>query len=121
MDKALVHPTWAPHIKRQYFLKLRRANEHPGRSEGVILLHLQIGNPRVDVWLGVLEDLAVDLLLGTSFMDRYVRDSFSLERKRVPWRSRPFYILTQSAKAINAISFADHEYAIAPGTRHTTT
>lgn len=70
INKFFVHPTWAPHVKCQDFVKLRRAIKQPIRSEVVVLFELQIGNLRIHVWFGVIEDLVVDLHLGTSFVDR---------------------------------------------------
>lgn len=37
---------------------------------------------------GVVENLEVDILLETSFMDQYIRGIFSGERKPVPWHSK---------------------------------
>lgn len=65
-----------PGVTRQDFLKLRSANIQPVRSEGVIQLYLQTGDLDIRVWFRVVEDLAVDILLGTSFIDRNIQGMF---------------------------------------------
>lgn len=66
------------------------------------------------MWLGVVERFAVDPLLNTSFIDRYVQGIFLTERKLVQRHSRTVDILTQSPKTSSAVPFADHQYVKAP-------
>lgn len=68
---SFVQPTWASRVIFYNFLKLRFVNKKPVRTEGIILSHFEIGNLRIRVWFGVVKDLVVNVLLGTSFMDRY--------------------------------------------------
>lgn len=80
-------------IKRQNFLKLKSAIKQPFSSGGVILSPLQVSNLRIHVRLGFVDSLAVDLLLGASFIDKYVRGFFSTERKLLPWQLQPVDII----------------------------
>lgn len=66
------------------------------------------------MWFKVVEDLAVDDLQGTLFIDWYVHYNVLSKQKLIPWHSQPVDILTKSLKASNAISFADHQYATSP-------
>lgn len=46
-----------------------------------MLLHVQVEDVEVRVWLGVVKELSVDKLVGTSFIIGYVRDTFSYVRR----------------------------------------
>lgn len=46
-------------------------------SYGTILLHVRIGELRVRAWLGMIDNLAVELLLGTTSMNWYIGPVFS--------------------------------------------
>lgn len=76
INKSFINPTWAPCVKRRDSLNLRSANKKPISLEEVIQVNLQIDNLRKIVWIGVVDDFVVDLLMGTSFFDRYVQDIF---------------------------------------------
>lgn len=76
INKSFVHQTWAPHVKCQDFLKLRAANEQPIRSDGFLLSHFQIDDLRIHLWFGVVEDIAVYFLMGTSFIDQNLQVVF---------------------------------------------
>lgn len=89
IKKSFVNQNWVPRVKRRGFLKLRSANKQSIRSERDILLLLQIGDLRIYLWFKVVKDLTIDLLLGTSFIHRYVRGTFISKSKLVPWLLRP--------------------------------
>lgn len=44
-------------------------------------------------WLGTLQNSAVDIFLGTSYIDQCIRHALTVERKIVPVDSRPVVIL----------------------------
>lgn len=54
-----------------------------------IFLHLGIGDCHVRVPFGVVENLAVPVLLGASSIDQFVEDTFTAEQKIAPsfWTS----------------------------------
>lgn len=120
IDESFVHPPWALRVKHRDFPNLRSANQQPIKSEGVILLHLQIGDLRIRVWFGVDGDFVDESQLGISFFHRFFQGIIPAEWKLVPWHSLSVNILTHSSKTRNAVSFADHGYATAPvgKTRH---
>lgn len=109
----LVHLTLRTPLLASRFLKHWSANKRPTRSESFIPFHFQIVDLSIRVWFGVVTSVAVDLLLGTSFIHRYVQEKFPSERKLVPWHSRPVDILPQSLMTSNTVLFVDHEYATA--------
>lgn len=68
------------------------------KSESVILLHQHIGNLSINVWFGAVEDLGVELLLGTSFIDEHVQGVFPEEYMLVAWYSRFVNTLMQTSE-----------------------
>lgn len=81
-----------------------RAMKHPGLTaatnqsvsvDGVILLHVLLGELPVKVFFSVVTHLGVPLLLGTSFIDRFVRGIYPQVRKVVSFHP------TQTPSSIN--------------------
>lgn len=66
----------------------------------IVLLHLYIGDLEVCAWFGAVEILAVSVLLGTSFIDRFIKVIFPGERKIVPHYSKPVAILASFANIV---------------------
>lgn len=64
--------------------------------DGTILLYLRLGDLRVHVWFEAVPDLALNLLLGTLLIDRFVRGIIPAEQKLVSWQSHPVAILSLS-------------------------
>lgn len=56
---------------------------------GTILPHLGVGELYLRTWLGIVDNIAVDLLLETSYIDRYIRAILPGEQKLVPWHPTP--------------------------------
>lgn len=113
INKFFVHPTLASHVKQRDFWMLRSANKQLSRSEGIVLLHLQIGDLRILVWFGVFKRLDINLLPDTLFIDLYVQNILPMERMLVQGHSWPVESLTQSWKRSYAVSFANLEHASA--------
>lgn len=61
---------------------------------GVILLHVRIKYLKVRAWIGIVDNLSVSLLLGTYFIDHFLKGIFPSDRKIVPYHSKPVPILT---------------------------
>lgn len=60
------------------------------------------------MWLGVVDNLAVALLLETSFIDTHIRKSFPTERTFVPWYPKPVDIFVPATKTQSATTVVDH-------------
>lgn len=55
--------------------------------------HVRFGAPCVRVWFGIVSSLAIDMLLCSSFIDRFVHGIFPSDRKVVPLHSNSVAIL----------------------------
>lgn len=82
---------------------LRTANCEVVSMEGIGPLFVRIGDLHMHALFGVVENLAVDMILGTSFIDCSVRGLFSSERKIVLSNSRPVAIIL-TEKKVNEIA-----------------
>lgn len=110
VNRSFIHPTSASRFKFRGFLKSRTAGKLLIRIGDIILLHIQIGSLRKRVWFEVDKDLAVKLLLGLSFIDKYVKGFFPKEPKLMSWHLWSFKILTKSLKTHNAVSSVEYKY-----------
>lgn len=77
---------------------LRSAKKKPLKLEGVMLLHEHVGDLDVPVWFGVVNELAVIILVGTSFVNGYVRGIFFSEERITLKNSRPVCIRAMRRK-----------------------
>lgn len=77
---SILNFTRASQIKHQNFPKLKSANKGPIRLERAILLHSQIRYLDIRVSLEAAKNLAANLLLGASFIDKFGREMVSTER-----------------------------------------
>lgn len=93
-----IHQDYMSRNKHKDLSKLLTATMEPVRLHETILLHLRIGDLTARVWSGIVPILAVDVLLGTSFIDLFVRSNFPSERKVVPWYSQLVGILVNSKR-----------------------
>lgn len=87
--------SWAYHINRDGLLTLHTAPKQPSSPNRVILINLRIAIFISRVWLGAAPQLAAHVILGTAFIDRFVRCIFSSERKAIPWHSKPIAFATK--------------------------
>lgn len=69
-SKSVVPPSCRSCIKRFNVPPLRIANKKPLELQGVVLQHVNIGDLEVLLRLGAVNELLVDILVGTSFKDR---------------------------------------------------
>lgn len=72
VSRSHLHFTRTLHTKCRNILDFSRTKKDPINSEEVILLKLQKCDLRIQYWFGAIDNVAVDLLLGTSFMSRYI-------------------------------------------------
>lgn len=90
-------------IKNQTNLPpLRKANCEVAKVEGSVPLFVRTGDIHVLAWFGVVENIEVDELLGTLFIDQCISVTFPTESKVVFWHLRPLEIFS-SKMAIYAI------------------
>lgn len=62
-------------------------------EEFSILLNGCLGDLCIRGWSSIVHNLAVNMLLGTSFIDRFIRRILPAKRKVVLWHSHPVPIL----------------------------
>lgn len=93
--KPMIHPQYCTNcIKRGKMPHLCKRTQEPLRIVETILLHVRLGDLRVEVWFGIVHNLAVDILIGTPFIDCFTRGIFLAECKVVPWHSHPVEIFS---------------------------
>jgi len=93
IDKRYIPLKWRHAIRPQEVSRLRGANNTTLVVEGVILLHVRVGDLCVKVWFGVVPVLVTKVLLGTTYINRFVRGIFPPEQQVVPFHSRPIPLL----------------------------
>lgn len=84
--------------EKKQLSRLRTATKDPISLDGSIILFIQIGYISVRVWFGAFKNLAVNVLLGTFFIRRYIPVIFPSERRMVPRQSSQVPILTSNKK-----------------------
>lgn len=82
---------------------LTAATKQTVQVEVVVLLHVRIGDHCVRIWFVSVSRLAVDLLLGTSVMEYFMKAILPKKRKIVPDSSRPVALLYTLKTAANDI------------------
>lgn len=65
-------------------MSLHSASDTPVQVIGKVILFDQLADLHIHVHFGVVNSLAVPLLFGASFIDRFVKRIFSMERFIVP-------------------------------------
>lgn len=62
--------------------------------EEKILFYVRLGDLRARVWFGIIHNLAVDMLLHTSFIDNFICGIIPAKHEVVPWLSHRVAILS---------------------------
>lgn len=75
--------------------KLQSASKELIALLGAILLIVHMKNVYVKFLFGIVENLTVDILLSTPFIDQNTQSIISVKRKMVPWYSDPAPVLTK--------------------------
>lgn len=70
-------------------MSLRSASDRLVHVKGMIMRFVRLGTLHTRVHFGVVDSLAVPLLVGTSFIDRCFKAIFPIERVIFPIQSRP--------------------------------
>lgn len=81
----MIRTAHAPHLKS--------STSEPVCVLGIITLHVRMRDCRVRIDFGVVRNLAVSVLLGKTFIDRFVKSIFPAEMKVAPYNSKPVPIL----------------------------
>lgn len=81
VNKHFLSRSWKESIKRIKVPLLRTANHNIVNVGDIVLLFAYIGDLRVCTWFGIVENLAVDFLLETSFINRCICGIFSTKKK----------------------------------------
>lgn len=91
-SKTLFYSQWNSRIKRSNIICLRTTTPEPLYMGVTVLLHINLGDLCVRVWFGIDDSLVVEMILGTSLIDRLTREIFPAERRVVPWYFYPMTI-----------------------------
>lgn len=62
---------------------------------GTIFLFICIGDSHINVWLGIVQSLAVDVILRTPFKHRFIGGRFRGKKGVVLWYLGPVLVLTK--------------------------
>lgn len=83
----LSDPSWVRHIRQRDLPDPYSANNSRINTTGTIMLLLRIGEVQKRVVFKIVEQPSLPTLLGTSFIDRYMKPVFPEEREIVPQHS----------------------------------
>lgn len=72
---------------------MQTANREVMNMEGVVSLLTSIGELHVHAWLGIFENLVVDIFLGASIIDQCICGIFLTPGKIVPCHTKPVEII----------------------------
>lgn len=99
ISSALIPPKWRNSMK-QSLTRLRTATKQQLQIEGIVLLHLRLGDLYTWVWFSIESELIVNMVLVTAFIDILIRGIFSSKGKFVPRHSLPVATRTNSNQVI---------------------
>lgn len=74
VSQSIVPPPWWNLIQGLNVHSFQPAKKEPLEFAGVMLLHIHIEDLKAPVYFGAVHYFAVDILPGTSSINRYVRD-----------------------------------------------
>lgn len=77
-------------------IRLTSASKQKIPLVGVITIFVQIGDLKVRVWFGVIDELDLPAIFGTYFIENFIKSIFPAERKIVPHHYRDIAILATS-------------------------
>lgn len=106
VSKDFLPTAWRESVESSKLPKLWTANCEVVTIKSIGPLLIGFGYLSVRTWFGIVENLAVDDMLGASFIDRVIRGTFLTERKIISCHSRPVTNMITKA-AINLIKSDD--------------
>lgn len=71
-SKSLIPLNWNNCIRRRKMVNLRTITQQPLHLDGKLFLHASFGAVYVRVWLGIVTNLAINMLLGTLIVGRFI-------------------------------------------------
>lgn len=74
------------------------ATNKSANVDGLILLHVRLGDLHVNLWFGVVTIMDVPLLLGTYFIDSFVQGIYPQVLKVVPFHYHPVSVVDKMEK-----------------------
>lgn len=98
---------WPQKIKSFTSIRYMSASDDPITVCGTILMSIGRWHLKVRVHFLLVDNLAVWILIGTSYMDQCIRGIFAMERLIVPVHSAPGVILLACAPDIKSILIVD--------------
>lgn len=93
VDSTDLPSKWTNHINRGKMAHIRTATQDPLRVEKKVIHYLCIGYLCVRVWFVIVHNFAVDILLGTTFINRFKLGVFPAKRIFVQSRYHPVAII----------------------------
>lgn len=83
IHSVFVPPEWKNSVKKEALPELRTTAKQPLLIEGLITLHLGLGDQCTRIWLDFASQLAVNMLLITAFINSFICGIFPPERNKV--------------------------------------
>lgn len=80
-------------------MELEKARKEAIKVQGILPLIVQMGDLQVPVWFGVVQNFAVNILLRTTSIDKFIWGLLPIEQKIVPVHSGPEAILGTGKEA----------------------
>lgn len=99
MNDASQELEWLLKINIQELPRLRTAAKEPILLDGANVSSVKIDELRGRIWFEIFKNSAVEILLGTPLMDRYIPEIFSSEIKDPPRYSPPLRIASHTNSA----------------------
>lgn len=93
LQKDIFEPYWLPSIRSCHNPRLRHVTSQKVEVVAAIFLDVRTGDSVLRVMSGIVRNLTVPVLLGTSFIDRFIKVIFASERKIVPFNPPPVLIV----------------------------
>lgn len=88
--------------------------------QGIIQLIVKIGTVQVRIWLGIVENLAVNISFGNTYMDRCIKEVLSMDIKIVLIHSKTAPILEKDGDLSRISSKLSYKASSLEGQRHST-
>lgn len=100
VQSSFLPPNWHKHFKHVKAPLLRTSTKQAVTIKGLISLHVCMEYLHADAWFVIVENLAMDPLLGTSYVSRCILGLFPAERKAVLIHFYSLAILTSLLEVV---------------------
>lgn len=109
IDSGCIPSSWVNCIKLVQDQKLRGSKSEKLHVKGVIVLDIRIREVKVQALFGNFDKLAERLILGTKFIDRFLKSILLEENWFLPKHSKPVVILENYSNEISTMAGAKLE------------